>query len=330
MNDRDDIQGSDAVEALLEKAAPRPAPPADVEREIRAAVRDEWEAIAGVARTRRRVGGFALAASVLVAVAAAFTMLGDAGESSIEVASLSRSHGSIILAAQQTGEVTTEPFTTLTAGQVLSTAASSAAGLAWNHGGSLRVDEDSRVEFVSADEIFLHQGRVYFDSDGMSPDTRFIVRTAHGSVSHVGTQFMTESVRDGLVISVREGRVDVEGAYHDHTATEGQVVELSGRARPRVTQSSGAGGEWKWIEAVAPAVDLQGKSTYDFLRWVGRETGHTVVFATDAAEQLALNTEFIGDIHGNPRDDLMLWMLTTDLDAQFDSSGPSIIVSVSR
>ncbi len=330
MNDREEFQSGDAVEALLEKAAPRPAPPADVESQVRAAVRDEWEAVATVARTRRRFGGFALAASVLVAVAAAFTMLGDRAAPSIEVASLSRSHGSIVLAAQQTGEITTEPFTTLTAGQVLSTAASSAAGLAWNHGGSLRVDEESRVEFVSENEIFLHQGRVYFDSDGMSPDTRFIVRTAHGSVSHVGTQFMTESVRDGLIISVREGRVDVDGTYHDHTAIEGQVVELTGRSRPRVTRSSGVGREWEWIEAVAPAVDLQGKSTYDFLRWIGRETGHAIVFATDAAEQLARDTEFVGDIHGNPRDDLRLWMLTTDLDAQFDSSGPSIIVSVSR
>ena len=35
----------DAVEALLEQAAPRPVPPAGVEQEIRAAVRDEWQSV---------------------------------------------------------------------------------------------------------------------------------------------------------------------------------------------------------------------------------------------------------------------------------------------
>ena len=126
-----------------------------MEREIRAAVRNEWETVTAVNRNRRRVTGFALAASLLLAVAATFTIFGDAGLSAIQIASIDRSHGSIIVAAQRTGEVTTGPVTTLATGQVLSTAANSTAGLAWHSGGSLRVDEDSRVEFVSGNEIFL-------------------------------------------------------------------------------------------------------------------------------------------------------------------------------
>ena len=324
------LQGADAVEALLEKAAPRPMPPAHIEQEVREAVRSEWQAVARGTRTRRQTFRFAMAATILLAVAATFTVLRTTGIAPIEVAAIARSHGSIVLEGERSGQLPAETFAAIVTGQMLLTAADSAAALHWHRGGSLRVDENSRIEFVSASEIFLHSGRVYFDTAYAPSDMSFVIRTTHGSVSHVGTQYMTESKSASLIVSVREGTVMVEGTFHDQVAYEGQVVELVGRAPVTVTNTTGVGSDWEWIESVAPAVDMRGKSTYDFLLWVGRETGRDVKFASAAAEQLARSTEFIGDIKGNPRSDLRLWMMTTDLEARFDADGPSIIVSLAR
>lgn len=324
------VQRGDAVEALLEKAAPRPVPPAEVENEIRAAVYAEWQAVTGTARRRRQVRGFAIAATVVLALAAAFSTLLTPGVVPIEVATIEKSQGSIVLEVDRTGQVPADNLMVLVAGQTLLTAKDSVAGLAWNNGGSLRVDQNSRIELVSDSEIFLHSGRVYFDSAMADPDAEFLIHTTHGTVSHVGTQYMTRTTPASLIVSVREGKVDVEGTFHDQTAYEGQVVELTGSAPAIITNTTGTGRDWEWIEVVAPAVDLSGKSTFDFLMWVGRETGHEIRWASEDAERIARESQFVGEINADPRSELRIWMLTTDLDARFDPAGPAIIVSESR
>ena len=57
----------DAVEVLLQQAAPRLSPPIVDERLVREAVRAEWQAVTGRRNVRRRIGHFAIAATVLLA-----------------------------------------------------------------------------------------------------------------------------------------------------------------------------------------------------------------------------------------------------------------------
>ena len=321
------MRGGDAVEALLEKAAPRPTPPPEVEDEVRAAVFAEWQSVSSRQRTRRRVGQFAIAATVLLAIAVTMTTLRDAGVAPVEVATISRSHGALLLQTGGSEQLPAGELAAVQSGQTLATMADAAAGLDWNDGGSLRIDGNSRVEFISTGEVYLHSGRIYFDSAGATIGDGLVIATPHGTVTHVGTQYMTETGPSRLVVSVRDGTVVIDGTYHDQTAREGQRIEMVGSAPAMVVNTSGAGDEWQWIESVAPRVAMNGKSTYEFLQWVGRETGHDIEFASDAAEQLARNTEFIGEIEGNPRSELRLRMMTVDLDARFDPQGPSIIIS---
>jgi hypothetical protein len=68
-------------------------------------------------------------------------------------------------------------------------------------------------------------------------------------------------------------------------------------------------------------------SVFDFLHWVGRETGHAVQFESASAQALARDTQLRGAVNAEPRAELRLRMMTVDLDARFDTEGPAIIVT---
>lgn len=320
---------SDAIEAVLAQAAPRPVPPGPVEDDIRAAVRAEWRAVARGRRSRRRAA-FALAASIAMAVGIAVTVFRGGAVAPVEVATLVRAQGTFFMQGEDRSAALTPGDTRVLSGQVLTTGAGAAVGIEWNDGGSLRVDENTEVEFVSPREISLQAGRLYFDSAAARPGSGLVMRTPHGTVRHVGTQYLTESSPTTLVVSVREGRVSIAGTYRDETAVAGQRLELRGSGPAIVTNTNGTGADWEWTEAVAPPVDMQGKSTYEFLQWVGRETGHAVRFESESAERLARETMLIGEIASDPRTELRLRMMTVDLDARFDTADPSIVVSDGR
>jgi hypothetical protein len=148
MNESSDnlaVPGNDAVEALLEKAQPRLAPPDAVEQDIRAAVRAEW-ANANARRQRRRLAaGFAIAASVTLVLAASILGIRQTGIAPVEVASIDRSIGTLHVQSDSSGAMESVDTTSVLTGQVLTTGADSAAGLSWLDGGSLRVDSYSRI-----------------------------------------------------------------------------------------------------------------------------------------------------------------------------------------
>lgn len=320
----------DAIEELLRRAAPRASPPGDDERAVREAVRTEWRVAIGRRRARRRLASAAIAATVLLAVTVNYDSFPGAGVAPVELATIDKSHGSIFLQGEQAQPVPVDGLATIHAGQTMTTGHDAAAGLAWAGGGSLRVDKDTQIEIVSAAEVYLHTGRVYFDSDGADTASPFAIRTPHGVVSHVGTRYMTAADSDRLVVSVREGRVEIEGRYFDRTAHAGQQVEIAGGARPEITRVTGTGADWEWIEQVSPNLDVDGKPAYEFLQWVGRETGYRVVFASDTAERIARESLLVGTVESDPRTELRLRMLTIDLDAAFDVNRSALVIDTSQ
>ncbi len=196
---------------------------------IREAVQAEWQAVTGRRHSRTRLTRFAIAATVLLAVIASFNMLRESGIAPVQVATINKSYGSILLGNQsQLNELS--DFSTITAGQSIVTRTDSGISLEWGRGGSLRIDANTRVEFISADAIYLRSGRIYFDSTppeliagipGGSAATQFRIKTDHGTVTHVGTQYMTFTDGGELTVSVREGRVSMNGNYHNETVLEG-------------------------------------------------------------------------------------------------------------
>ena len=310
----------DRLEDLLRHASPRPVPtPAD-EAAVRAAVQGEWQAVAVKRRTRRRITHYALAASVVLAVFATFNVFRTPSVAPVEVARIAKSFGPVYLLGESSELRETTDLAIVLAGQTIVTGNDAGLAVSWGNGGSLRVDAKTRLSFADQDRVHLDSGRVYFDSAstmvaGISADDppRLLIETAHGEVRHLGTQYMVSVDLESLVVSVREGQVDIEGQYHSEVANSGQQVTLSGSAQPSVLSISRTGGDWEWIGRTTPAAEVDGKTLHEFLVWACREMGLELRYE-GGAEARARGHDLRGTIDTEPAEAVRLRLATMALD----------------
>jgi ferric-dicitrate binding protein FerR (iron transport regulator) len=214
-------------------------------------------------------------------------------------------------------------ITMLNNGQAVETGEEAGLTLAWNDGGSLRLDQNTLVEFESGSEIYLQSGRIYFDSmpSGVptvrtEPDkARLTIRTDAGTVRHFGTQFVTQVDGDELNVMVREGRVSVEGSHVDETATVtvGQKLTVTRNGQTTVHDVDVSGGDWKWIEKTSPSFTLDNRPIIEFLTWVSRETGQPLRFTSSAVEDIVKEKELRGVVDKEPSLALPFYMQLTGL-----------------
>jgi ferric-dicitrate binding protein FerR (iron transport regulator) len=325
---RSEAQAVAALEALLQRASPRPAPPAEDEQVIREAVLTEWQAMTRQRRLRRRLLQVAVAATVVLALGVSFNQMRTTGIAPVQVATISKSYGSIYVLGEQAkaqrlpDASVTAATSAIMAGQMIKTDHDSGIGLAWGNGGSLRIAAETIVEFVSATEVYLHTGRIYFDSTPSAltagvavvpGGAKFRIQTDHGTVTHFGTQYMTYTTSNVLEVSVREGEVGIHGRYHDERALAGQQLSIAGSSRATVLNIDRHGAAWGWVEDTAPAANTDGRSIDEFLRWVGRETGMRVAYPDAATEQAARATVLKGNVNLKPSEALSFWLQGQDL-----------------
>jgi ferric-dicitrate binding protein FerR (iron transport regulator) len=328
-----ELHSDRAFAELLSKAPPRPAPPDVVEAEIRRVIHAEWQVVANKNNRRRQLLSFALAASVLLAVFATLNMLRDPLQdfAELKLATIERQFGDVTIFTQ--GESVSLEFASIEGSDVVETGADSGLALDWHDGGSVRLDENTRVVFEADNQIYLQQGRVYFDSiDILSPQAHaaadFLIRTDSGVVRHLGTQYMAAVTPGGVIVSVREGRVSVAGEQGNMRAQAGEQLAITGSGAFAVSEISSFGDQWHWVERTTPAIDLDGRPVSLALNWVSRESGLQVVFANESAELLATSTELHGlqgRIDLQPSRALEIFMLTVDLDARIEDG--KIVVS---
>jgi hypothetical protein len=312
----------ETLEQLFSKASPRPRPDAAAAQAARESVRAEWRTVTGQHRMRRKIVNFAVAATVLIAVFSLFNSFRPIDSAPLRVASIQKSFGSIFVLGEQSELTRADDLATIHAGQTIVTGDDAGIALAWSGGGSVRLDKDTEVEFISDTTVFLHSGRLYFDS---TPSTlipgidfggiaRFEIDTDLGLVNHVGTQFMTEVESDELRVSVREGQVGVTGRYYPYTAAQGEQVVFTGRQRPVVFNFAQYGDAWEWVTQTSPAVLVDGQSVHVFLDWVGRELGMRVEYGDATVEDTARDAIMKGHVDTPPAEALRMRMLTAALD----------------
>jgi len=315
-----------SLEQLLSEASPRPVPHSADMSAARDAVRAEWQAVSGKHRSRRRMLRFAVAATVLIGVFSIFNQFRAPELNIIRVAAIQKSVGSIYVLGEQSELTLAGDLKAIHVGQTIVTGNDATIALAWGRGGSLRLDNNTQVEFRDDDSVYLKSGRIYFDSmpselsAGISGGgiAFFEIETDFGLVSHVGTQFMTQVEAGELKVSVREGQVDVAGEFFDYRAESGEQVRFMGSQRPMVGNFPEYGPAWDWIGISSPSINLSGKSVYEFLEWAGRELGREIVFSTAAIEQEVKTVKLVGDINTAPADALRLRMATTDIEWRFE------------
>ena len=243
----------------------------------------------------------------------------------VQVASIEKQFGDVYALGEDGQLHEIEDVTTVQSGQSIVTGSDAGIALAWGGGGSLRIDANTRIRFVSDVSAFLEDGRVYFDSrPGLAAGTDasgspiFLLETDRGTVRHVGTQYMVESDASGLVVSVREGEVEIEGAIYEERVSSGQQATLSGTRRPYLLSIDRFGERWDWISRTTPPLDVNGRTLHEFLTWVSRETGFEIRYE-GGAEAIAKNeAELVGTVSSAPLDALPVRVATAALDYQIE------------
>lgn len=321
MNDIDE-----SLEQLLSNASPRPVPaPADTAA-VHEAVRAEWRTVSGRRRSRRRLMNYAVAATILVSAFSLFNSFSTPDVDISRVAMLQKSYGSIFVVGEHSTWTQVDDLLEIHPDQKIATGNNSGIALAWASGGSVRLGADTTVEFVDDSSVYLHTGKIYFDSTPSELITgataanigSFQIQTNHGVVSHTGTQFMTEVKADELVVSVREGRVSVAGIYYPHMAYPGDQVRFQGSRRPTTLSIDGYGESWDWIGRSSPSIDVHGKSAYQLLRWAGRELGREIAFSSDAVEQELRDAVQKARFDMAPGEALQMLIDTADIDLRYE------------
>jgi len=325
------MRSHDIVEELLEKATPRPAPPSEDEHVVREAVMAEWQSVAGKVKLRRRLTQFAIAATIVLGIAISFNALQVDNVQPVQVATIAKNHGAIYLVGEQSLMQEASDLSSVYVGQIIETGNDAAISLEWANGGSLRIDKNTSIEFTNDESVFLRSGQVYFDSQPATmtaiTGSGFEINTDHGLVRHLGTQYMTTVDARDLIVRVREGQVSVDGVYVEQAvAVAGQQMTVSGGASPSVLDIDSFGAVWAWAEEMAPTLDMDGRSTYDFLQMTAREIGLVVEYETDVAETVARDGILRGAVEMDPRSELEFRMAGEDLGYRID--GGTIFVSL--
>ncbi|MDX1517483.1 MAG: FecR family protein [Woeseiaceae bacterium] len=315
-----------AIEDLLGRAAPRPTPPAETAAKAKLAIEQEWQQVTRRRIVRRRMLLTASAATFVLAIALVMNTLLAPVEQPIRVATMDKAIGTVYMLGEKSELSPVVDLAAVRSGETIKTDRDAGVGLSWDTGGSLRLDENTEVRFVSTDRIELRSGRIYFDS---MPETgipaTLTIDTREGEVTHVGTRYMAAVDSASLTVSVRDGKVRVDG-YHKVTVDEGERMRLVGSSQPEMLDIRGYGPDWQWIELTAPVQAVGGSKLKDLLAWVARETGYRIEF-NDGVEAAIGEVDVTGVDRDTPREALDKSLRITALDYRFDDENGVIIIS---
>jgi len=315
MNERTPATESDDEESLrdlLREAGARAAPPASVVDDVRLAVFNEWQQVV-LQRRRTRFLRYGLAAGIAIAVVAVLAAV-QSTRLREPVATVTRVEGTLQMTADG-GEdwQSVLPGASLPSGVVLRT--DDSARVALNlRGLSVRIDSGSLVELKRGDRIILERGALYVDT-GAAPQLiasqSLIVDTMYGSVRHDGTQYSLRILADGLAVSVREGRVQIDHGGGAYTGSAGEyiVVPRDGAVQRREISSQNA--EWQWATDIAPVFLIDHRPLSQFLDWVARETGKPVTYASPEVRARAEKLILRGSVGNLPPEQALAAVLAT-------------------
>lgn len=320
MNDAMSRHDEQKIGTLIRRAGPRMQPDAAARDKARAAVHAEWRAVAAErGAKRRRTVTWAMAAGVAAAGFAVWMSLPLMQTSAAPVAVIALAKG-LVETGGADAEQPWRPAVAdggLSAGSELRTGAASRVALRFGNDLSVRVDENSIVAVAAADRIVLRQGAVYVDAgDEPNRAAPLLVETPFGVVRHLGTQYEARTVDGSVRLRVREGRVAVSTARRTHEGNAGEQLTIGADGAERRAKIGRAGEAWAWVSDVAPAYDIENRSLAGFLRWVGRETGRDVVYASRRSEDEAHVIMLRGSVAGlRPEQALAAVLNTTQLSA---------------
>lgn len=307
----------DAVAQLIRNAGRREKPPAQAyERTLQIATQ-AWRG--KVRRRRYTVAGVvsAIAASVLVALALGWRVLTPETVKP-QVARADRIVGPVQVRSDASGWILIDDDRrAFHVGESIKTGPASRAGLLLGNSHSLRLAEATEVRMLAESRVELIAGKAYIATvavtDAAAARPVEIV-TPVGTASDVGTQFEIQYRDERYRLRVREGAVVLQRDFLRIRSATGEqlMIDRDGELRREAVSPTDPG--WDWVEAVAPAVAIDGQPLTVLLDWVARETGRSVRYADAATQRRAATTILHGSIDElAPLQALGIMLATTDL-----------------
>lgn len=337
-----DLAEERTVGSLLQRAGHRPDFPAEDLLQIKEAAKAEWlrhlaekkDSVQPRQGGSKWVWSLAAAAMVLLALGVAWRWSGPTvspGSAAVAQVQFVEGAASLFLASDG-AEPQKLPLTNdsqIPPGSILETppateSKGSLVALKLTSGASLRLAAGSRLVAQGPSTVALERGLLYFDEDPTSNGGPVVeIETPYGTVRHLGTQFEVKlSEQQGgqepnLRVRVREGLVEVDFQGTSHRAEKGVELAVFADGSTQRQKVLPHGPQWQWVQDSAPALEIEGTSAFDYLRWVSRETGLELSFASSDLETTSMDTILHGSIQGlQPRQSLTVVLPGCDLEHQ--------------
>lgn len=170
------------------------------------------------------------------------------------------------------------------------------AAIVLTNGVELRLDSQTEITVDAERSLSLAGGALYLDSSNRKGPPEAIAIAARGNVIRdIGTRYEIRLFDQELRVRVRDGRVEVSGAFGMREADRGGQLSVtsSGILSSRVPVS---GADWDWILRASQPPKLEGRPLPEFLAWAEREGGREIRFADPAVEQANAATVVYGAI----------------------------------
>jgi len=310
----------EALAGLLRSAGRRIDPPETARQQAFAVAFEAWREKSATVRRRRSAGwlaaGSAIAAGIMVLVLNDWPWRAPVDVPTVPVARLERGVGTVETRLAGPGDWRLlDDHAPLVGGASIRTASGGRAAVRLASGISLRLAENTEVVFAKPPLLELAAGRVYIDNDGRQGDARVEIVTSIASVTDVGTQFEINLTGRQYRLRVREGRVHLRHGMARIDGLAGDELTIGEDGSIARTWIAPTDEDWRWVEAIATAPDVNDRPVTELLNWVARETGRSIRFQDAEVKRRAAATILHGSIrHLAPLDALNVMLATTDLD----------------
>jgi ferric-dicitrate binding protein FerR (iron transport regulator) len=210
-------------------------------------------------------------------------------------------------------------------GDMLHTGAGSA--VAFDVGAvSVRVAAATELALESDSRLRLKNGKVYVDTGSGAFDGQMLIVTDAASVADIGTQFEVLYQEGRYRVRVRDGHVLLQRGDQRRRGGAGDEITIERNGAIDVGAISADDPQWRWVQALASAPDIDDQPLAVLLAWVARETGRAIRYANPAIEHRATTTILHGSIRNlEPMDALAVMLATTDLQHELLADGTIMI-----
>lgn len=293
------MKKSDPVSTLIRESGGRAALHAERRTRMFEIVQRDWRA--AVDRRRRARRWMAVTAAVLLAIVMTPVMR-NALYTPAPVGTVLRVTGSAwLLGSEGRRSVPLESRQSLAAGDEIVTENAVRALVRVGHLATVRIDEKSGLQMVSATAVRLARGAVYLEvpsaPQGRQSAAPLEILTPFGTVQHVGTRFEVRIVNDTLRVRVRDGRASYKNAAGVERSVSGGDELLVRSGIVHIRHGLSAMDEvWDWTGQIRPAFSIEGRSLEETLAWLAHEGGFEIEYASPSVQALAADTVLHGSI----------------------------------